>query len=160
MKPLQNIENKILQGADFDCWLENKRPEIPKLVFTNGCFDLIHRGHVFYLAKAAALGSHLLVALNTDKSVKKIKGDSRPVQDQLTRAYVMAAFEFVDFVVFFNEDTPENIIRRILPDVLVKGGDYDIENIVGHDIVSRAGGEVKTIDFVKSFSTSKIIERI
>jgi D-glycero-beta-D-manno-heptose 1-phosphate adenylyltransferase len=160
MKHLRNIENKILSDEKFDFWLKNKRQQIPKLVFTNGCFDIIHRGHIIYLSKAADLGSHFIVAINTDKSVKKIKGESRPLQDQYTRALVVAAFEFVSYVVFFDTDTPAHIIQQIVPDVLVKGGDYKPENIIGYNTVTRAGGEVRTMDFIQGYSSSKIFDSI
>ncbi len=159
MTHLQNIEHKILSDEIFDEWLKNKRPQIPKLVFTNGCFDIIHRGHVIYLTQSADLGSHFIVALNTDHSVKQIKGESRPLQDQYTRALVIAAFEFVDLVVFFNEDTPARLIEQIVPDVLVKGGNYKVRDIVGNETVINAGGKVQTIGFVPGYSTSKLIEK-
>ncbi|MFO7879229.1 MAG: D-glycero-beta-D-manno-heptose 1-phosphate adenylyltransferase [Bacteroidales bacterium] len=156
----QAIENKILTPGIFDQWLHEVRPGINKLVFTNGCFDIIHRGHVSYLAKAADMGSHLIVAINSDASVKRIKGKNRPLQDEKSRALVMAAMEFVDFVVLFGEDTPAALIEKLVPDVLVKGGDYDIEKIVGHNTVIKAGGEVKTIDFLEGYSSSGIIENL
>ncbi len=160
MAHLQDIEKKILSDERFDEWLHNERQKIEKLVFTNGCFDIIHRGHIVYLTQASDLGTHFMVALNTDFSVKQNKGDSRPLQDQYTRAIVLAAFECVDFVVFFNEKTPDNLIKKVVPDVLVKGGDYDVKDIVGYDTVIHAGGEVQTIDFVPGYSTSGLIEKL
>jgi rfaE bifunctional protein nucleotidyltransferase chain/domain len=130
------------------------------LVFTNGCFDIIHRGHITYLSQAADLGDKFIVALNTDASVARLKGESRPLQDEFTRALVMAAFEFVDYVCFFDEDTPLNIIKQVMPNILVKGGDYEVEDIVGYKEVVDAGGKVVTIDFVKGFSTTSIINSI
>lgn len=130
------------------------------VVFTNGCFDLLHLGHVDYLEKARALGDRLVVGLNTDDSVSRFKGPSRPIQDQQSRARVLAALQFVDLLVFFNEDTPLNLISELIPSVLVKGSDYLAENIVGADVVKKAGGEVKTIDFVPGYSTSRIVEKI
>jgi D-glycero-beta-D-manno-heptose 1-phosphate adenylyltransferase len=131
-----------------------------KIVFTNGCFDLIHLGHVDYLEKARNLGARLVLGLNTDDSVSRFKGPERPLQDQNSRARVLAAFQFVDLVVFFNEDTPLNLITQLLPDILVKGSDYLAENIVGADVVKGNGGVVKTIDFVPGYSTTRIVEKI
>lgn len=131
-----------------------------KIVFTNGCFDLIHRGHIEYLAKASALGDVLVVGLNTDASVRSIKGRSRPLQDEYSRALILAAMRFVDFVVLFDEDTPENLIRKIQPDVLIKGGDYKPSEIVGYDIVTAKGGKVLTIELVENYSTTKLIKKI
>lgn len=160
MQSLKRIQKKIIPFCELCNWVENVRPNIEKLVFTNGCFDIIHAGHVKYLAQAADLGTEFIVFLNTDNSVKRLKGDSRPVQDQDTRALIMAAFDFVDYVCFFDEETPLNVIRKVHPDVLVKGGDYKIEEIVGFDEVVKAGGIVKTIDFVDGFSTSSILNRL
>lgn len=131
-----------------------------RVVFTNGCFDLLHLGHVDYLEKARNLGDVLVVGLNTDDSVSRFKGPQRPIQDQVSRSRVMAALESVDLVVFFNEDTPINLISALVPQVLVKGSDYLAENIVGADVVKKAGGEVKTIEFVPGYSTSRIVEKI
>lgn len=131
-----------------------------KIVFTNGCFDLLHLGHVDYLEKARSLGERLVLGLNSDDSVSRFKGPQRPIQDQNSRARVLAAMQFVDLVVFFNEDTPLNLITEIQPDILVKGSDYLAENIVGADVVKNGGGVVKTIDFVPGYSTSKIVEKI
>ncbi|MGC4021895.1 MAG: D-glycero-beta-D-manno-heptose 1-phosphate adenylyltransferase [Cyclobacteriaceae bacterium] len=131
-----------------------------KVVFTNGCFDLIHLGHVDYLEKARNLGDRLVVGLNTDSSVSRFKGPERPLQDQVSRARVMASFQFVDLVVFFDEDTPKSLISELVPNILVKGGDYLAENIVGADVVKNNGGSVKTIDFVPGYSTTRIVEKI
>jgi D-glycero-beta-D-manno-heptose 1-phosphate adenylyltransferase len=131
-----------------------------KVVFTNGCFDIIHLGHVDYLEKARNLGDKLVLGLNTDDSVSRFKGPDRPLQDQHSRARVLAAFQFIDLVVLFNEDTPLNLISELLPDILVKGSDYLTENIVGADVVKRNGGVVKTIDFVSGYSTTRIVEKI
>jgi rfaE bifunctional protein nucleotidyltransferase chain/domain len=131
-----------------------------RVVFTNGCFDLLHLGHVDYLERARALGDVLVVGLNTDDSVSRFKGPERPIQDQISRARVMAALQVVDLVVFFNEDTPLNLISTLLPHVLVKGSDYLAENIVGADVVKKAGGVVKTVDFVPGYSTSRLVEKI
>jgi rfaE bifunctional protein nucleotidyltransferase chain/domain len=131
-----------------------------KVVFTNGCFDLVHLGHVDYLEKARNLGDKLVLGLNTDSSVSRFKGPERPLQDQHSRARVLAAMEFVDLVVFFDDDTPFNLISELVPNILVKGSDYLAENIVGSDVVKRNGGEVKTIDFVPGYSTTRIVEKI
>ena len=131
-----------------------------RVVFTNGCFDLLHLGHVDYLEKARNLGDVLVVGLNTDDSVSRFKGPQRPIQDQVSRSRVMAALQSVDLVVFFNEDTPINLISALVPQVLVKGSDYLAENIVGADVVKKAGGEVKTIEFVPGYSTSRIVDKI
>ncbi len=156
MSSLDKIKQKIIQIDDLERWSKEIRPNIKKLVFTNGCFDIIHRGHVTYLAQAADFGDKFIVALNTDKSVSRLKGENRPIQDEQTRALIMASLECVDYVCFFDEDTPLNIIKILLPDVLIKGGDYDVEKIVGYKEVVSAGGEVLTIDFVPGFSTTSI----
>jgi rfaE bifunctional protein nucleotidyltransferase chain/domain len=131
-----------------------------RIVFTNGCFDIIHLGHVDYLERARDLGSRLVVGVNTDSSVSRFKGPGRPVQNEDSRARVLASFQFVDLVVPFNEDTPQELISALLPDVLVKGSDYLAENIVGADVVKKGGGKVVTIDFVNGYSTSSVIEKI
>jgi len=131
-----------------------------KVVFTNGVFDLLHIGHITYLAKAAELGEKLIIGLNADSSVRRIKGESRPVNDQNSRAAILAAMFFVDAIVVFEEDTPLNLISTLLPNILVKGADYSVENIVGSKEVLANGGEVKTIDFVKGYSSTSIIEKI
>lgn len=131
-----------------------------KVVFTNGVFDLLHIGHITYLAKAAELGDKLIIGLNADSSVRRIKGESRPVNDQNSRAVLLAALFFVDAIVVFEEDTPHSLISNLLPDILVKGADYAIENIVGAKEVMANGGEVKTIDFVEGYSSTSIIQRI
>jgi rfaE bifunctional protein nucleotidyltransferase chain/domain len=139
---------------------EALKAENKKIVFTNGCFDLIHGGHVDYLSKSKALGDLLIVGLNTDDSVRRIKGNKRPILKQDERAFILANLIPVDYVVFFEEDTPEKLIGELLPDILVKGEDWDIDQIVGKDIVERKGGEVRTIEFVNDQSTSRIIELI
>lgn len=131
-----------------------------KVVFTNGCFDIIHSGHVDYLVKAKQLGDILIVGLNTDASVKRIKGDKRPILKQDERAFIVSNLKPVDYVTFFDEDTPAEIITDLIPDILVKGADWSIDKIVGRDVVESNGGEVKTIEFVNDQSTSKIIQTI
>jgi len=147
IKELKAIRQKLKAG--------NK-----KVVFTNGVFDLIHSGHVDYLVKAKALGDILIVGLNSDKSVKKIKGDKRPILKQEERSFILANLKPVDYVILFDEDTPENLIKELVPDILVKGGDWTVDKIVGNDIVIKNGGEVKSIEFVNPQSTSKIIDII
>lgn len=131
-----------------------------KIVFTNGCFDIIHLGHIEYLAAAKKMGDHLIVGLNSDDSVKRLKGNHRPIKNQETRARILAAFECVDYVIIFEEDTPINLIKTIDPDVLVKGGDYQIENIVGYEYVTKNGGKVVTLPFLEGHSTTEIIHKI
>ncbi len=131
-----------------------------KVVFTNGCFDLLHRGHVDYLAKAADCGNKLIIGVNTDASVSTLKGPNRPIQDQQSRLQILASLQCVDAVILFDEQTPCNLIKTIEPDVLVKGSDYEPKNIVGYDVVTAKGGEVKTIDFIPGFSTSDIERKI
>ncbi|MCX6120964.1 MAG: D-glycero-beta-D-manno-heptose 1-phosphate adenylyltransferase [Ignavibacteriales bacterium] len=139
---------------------EKLKREGRKVVFTNGCFDIVHRGHVEYLTKAKALGDVLVVGMNTDASVKRLKGTSRPIVCQDDRALVLAAFRVVDYVCLFDEDTPHELIKAVMPDVLVKGSDWTVDSIVGKDIVEAAGGTVQTIDFVPNRSTTDIIKKI
>jgi len=136
------------------------KKEGKKVIFTNGVFDLLHIGHITYLAKASELGDKLIIGLNSDNSVKRIKGDDRPINDQNSRAALLAALFFVDGIVLFEEDTPLSLISTLLPDILVKGADYAVENIVGAKEVIANGGEVKTIDFVEGYSSTSIIEKI
>lgn len=130
------------------------------LVFTNGCFDLLHPGHVRYLKQARALGDALVVALNSDASVRALKGANRPILNQHERAEVIAALESVDYVVVFEEETPRDLIAALIPDLLVKGGDWQIDQIVGRDEVEAAGGKVLSLPFVEGLSTTDIIGRI
>jgi rfaE bifunctional protein nucleotidyltransferase chain/domain len=154
------IKSKIVSGVDLIRLLSYYRFINKKVVFTNGCFDLIHLGHVKYLSEAADLGNILIIGLNSDSSVIKIKGHGRPVLDQESRAMTLAAFSFVNNIVLFDEETPYKLIKQIRPDILVKGGDYKPEEIVGYDIVKEKGGEVKILDFIEGYSTSNIVERI
>lgn len=131
-----------------------------KVVFTNGCFDIIHAGHIDYLSKAKALGDVMIVGLNSDDSAQRIKGKKRPILKESERAFILTNIEYVDYVVIFDQDTPEQLIAKLIPDILVKGADWDIEDIVGKDIVLANGGEVKTITFVNEQSTTKIIDII
>lgn len=136
------------------------RSEKKKIVFTNGVFDIIHRGHVEYLTEASSLGDLLIVGLNSDSSVKLIKGENRPIVSEENRAYVLSNLKPVDYVIIFSEDNPLNLIKKVLPDILVKGGDWPEDKIIGADTVKNNGGEVKTINFVENNSTTGIIERI
>lgn len=139
---------------------ETFRREKRKVVFTNGVFDIIHAGHVDYLIKSKAMGDVLIVGLNSDASVKRIKGEKRPIVPESQRAFVLSNIKPVDYVVIFNEDTPANLIEKIIPDILIKGADWEIENIVGKDIVLKNGGEVRTIKFVNDQSTTNIVRTI
>jgi rfaE bifunctional protein nucleotidyltransferase chain/domain len=139
---------------------EQLREAGKKVVFTNGCFDLIHPGHVRYLQQARALGDALIVALNSDRSVRELKGDKRPILTENERAEVMAALACVDYVTIFDEPTPREIIAALLPDVLVKGGDWGVDSIVGREEVEAAGGQVLSLPFVDGCSTTDVIERI
>ncbi len=136
------------------------KSENKKVVFTNGCFDILHAGHVDYLVKAKEQGDILIVALNSDKSVRRIKGEKRPIVPEEQRAFIISQLKCVDYVTFFDEDTPEKTIQTLVPDILVKGSDWKIENIIGRDIVEENGGSVVTIDFVTNTSSSGIIESI
>lgn len=131
-----------------------------KIVFTNGCFDILHLGHIDYLSKSKEMGDILIVGLNSDQSIKNIKGTQRPINDQYMRSMILASLFFVDIVIIFNEDTPENLIKIIKPDILVKGGDYNIDTIVGGDIVKSYGGEIKIINYIEGYSTTNIINKI
>lgn len=160
MNYFEKINNKLLDGDKLTKWLEDCRKNGKKIVFTNGCFDILHRGHVEYLSKAAAFGDVMVIGLNTDASVKRLKGPSRPVNDEYARAFVLAGLEFVSAVVLFDEDTPYDLIKKVQPDFLVKGSDYKPENIVGYDIVTAKGGKVVAVDLVEGFSTTKTIEKM
>jgi rfaE bifunctional protein nucleotidyltransferase chain/domain len=156
----QTLLDKINDLASLKIKRSAWKTEGKKVVFTNGVFDLLHIGHITYMAKAAELGDKLIIGLNADSSVKRIKGDNRPVNDQNSRAMLLAALFFVDAVVVFEEDTPHGLITGLLPDILVKGADYAIGDIVGGKEVVANGGEVKTIDFVEGYSSTSIIQRI
>jgi len=153
-------KDKIMELTDAQAWVKKQKANEKKMVFTNGCFDLLHLGHVDYLEKAAQLGDCLIVGLNADSSVKRLKGASRPVNPQYARARVLAALNFVDLVVIFHEDTPIRLIETLCPDVLVKGGDYSLLQIVGADFVQKNGGKVCTIPLVDGFSTTQTIEKM
>ena len=161
MDYLPFIEKKIAYTAkEAENTLSLWRFKDDKIVFTNGCFDILHRGHIEYLAKAASLGTKLVIGLTTDASVQRLKGDSRPINDENARALLLASLVFVDKVILFDTDTPRDLIDFVQPDVLVKGGDYKPEEIVGYDIVKAKGGEIVTLDFVEGYSTTSLIEKM
>ncbi len=160
MKKQDVIQNKIIKDDELSRKLAYWNFLDQKTVFTNGCFDVIHLGHIMYLSQAADLGDVLIIGLNTDKSVQRIKGDKRPINDQHARSMVLASLRFVDSVVLFDEDTPLELIKKIKPDVLVKGSDYADNEIVGADVVKSNGGEVVTIDFIEGYSSSEIIKKL
>ena len=136
------------------------KAERKKIVFTNGCFDLLHVGHIRYLAQAKKLGDFLIIGLNSDSSVKELKGEDRPINSFEDRATLLAAIESVDLVIMFEEQTPKNLIKDIVPDILVKGGDYNIEDIVGYQTVMQNGGQVKTLSFYDGYSSTNYINKI
>jgi rfaE bifunctional protein nucleotidyltransferase chain/domain len=160
MNKLDLLKSKILTLGQVIPLLNIWRFQDKKIVFTNGCFDLLHLGHVDYLAKAADLGHKLIVGLNSDRSVSGLKGIGRPITNEESRAGILAALFFVDAVILFDEQTPVNLITTLRPDVLVKGADYSIDQIVGSDIVLQNGGEVKTIAYLPGYSTTAIEEKI
>ncbi len=160
MTHLQNIKHKIITRADLNEQLAKWKTENKKIVFTNGCFDILHLGHIDYLSKAADMGDVLVIGLNADESVSRLKGPHRPINNEVSRGMILASLAFVSAVVKFDEDTPYELIRQVQPDVLVKGADYKIENIVGLDIVQAKGGTVKTIEFLPGYSTSAIEKKI
>lgn len=153
-----NIEGKIVPRDFFG--RNDLKHHGQKIVFTNGCFDVLHFGHVHYLLQAKALGDILVIGLNSDDSVRRLKGPTRPINGENERAFVLAALVCVDYVTLFEEDTPEELIKVLRPDVLVKGGDYTLDNIVGADFVTQNGGIVTTIPFVEGFSSTLIIEKL
>lgn len=154
------LQKKIPSPSELDRLLAFWRFKDQKIVFTNGCFDLIHRGHIDYLAKAADLGHVLIIGLNTDASTRRLKGPTRPINDEQARASVLAAMGFVTAVVLFDEDTPYDLIRKIQPDVLVKGADYKPEEIVGYDVVQSNGGKIVTLEYLPGYSTTLIERKI
>ncbi len=160
MAQLENIKAKILSRDDLLRQVRTWQAAGEKVVFTNGCFDILHYGHVDYLHRAAALGSRLVVALNTDASVSRLKGPNRPLQNEASRGLVMAAIGCVDALTFFDEPTPLELINILLPDVLVKGADYSIDEIVGAKEVLARGGKVETVAISPGYSTTSIEQRI
>ena len=160
MTHYEHIEEKIKGIQELKKCILNWREQNQKIVFTNGCFDLLHLGHVDYLAKAKDLGDRLVIGVNTDASVRRLKGKFRPLQDENSRLHLLAALEVVDAVVLFDEDTPYELIKQVQPDILVKGADYKPKDIVGYDIVVSRGGKVETIEYLEGYSTTSIEQRI
>lgn len=160
MKAVQGIPNKIFTLPQLLQQLKRLRLLNKKIVFTNGVFDILHEGHIASLSDAATYGDILIVGVNTDASVKRLKGESRPVNNQQSRSLLLASLIMTDAVILFDEDTPYNLITAIMPDVLVKGGDYTIDQIVGAKEVIANGGEVKIVPILKGFSTTAIIARM
>ena len=160
MSRLENIKSKIYTREQIRAVLNVWRLLEKKVVFTNGCFDLLHLGHIDYLSKAADMGDKLVIGLNSDASASALKGPGRPITDQLSRSLMLASFSFVDAVVIFDEPTPLHLIELVRPDILVKGADYSIEQIVGADLVLQYGGEVKTIEYLSGYSTTLIEKKI
>jgi rfaE bifunctional protein nucleotidyltransferase chain/domain len=160
MNAMDKIKKKIYTNSDaaervLGFWRRTRR----KIVFTNGCFDLLHRGHIDVLSKASDLGNKLVIGLNSDNSVRRLKGPTRPIQDEYSRALILASLGFVDMVIFFSEDTPYNLIKAVKPRILVKGGDYRAEDVVGYDLVTNRGGKVIIINLVEGYSTTGIVNR-
>ena len=150
----------ILKSADIKLQTDTLKSEGKKIVFTNGCFDILHRGHAEYLEQAKSLGDVLIVAVNSDLSVKKLKGESRPVNKEADRAYLLDMLKPVDLVTIFSEETPFSLISEIVPDILVKGGDWKEDDIVGSDVVKKNGGRVISLKFVDNYSTTSVIDRM
>lgn len=160
MRSISSIPRKIFSAVDLQQQLTRWRLQNKKIVFTNGVFDILHQGHIASLSEAASFGDILIVGLNADSSVKRLKGESRPVNSEQSRALVLACLLMVDAVIIFEEDTPLQLITLIEPDVLVKGGDYTLDQIVGAKEVMAAGGEVKIVPIVEGFSTTGIIMKM
>ena len=159
-KKLNKLKAKIFNIKDLSEIISKWRLNGDKIVFTNGCFDLIHLGHLEILARSADLGDKLIVGINSDVSIKKIKGNSRPIIEEDSRAKQLAAIEFIDAVILFNEDTPYNLINILKPDVLTKGGDYKKNDIIGNELINKEQGEVVIIPLTQGYSTTSILEKI
>lgn len=160
MNHFQQVGKKLMDLSRLSDQLKKWRDQGCKIVFTNGCFDLLHLGHVDYLARAADLGDKLVIGLNTDASVSRLKGPSRPINNEEARAMVLASLGFVSAVTLFDQPTPIELIRAVLPDILVKGADYRAEDIVGYDVVTGHGGKVHTLPFLEGYSTTGIEKKI
>ena len=154
------LSDKIIPGTKIADISSKLHESARKIVFTNGCFDIIHAGHVTYLAQAKALGDVLILGLNSDASVKRLKGDNRPINNEQDRALVLAALSSVDYVLIFEEDTPLELIKLVQPDILVKGGDWQPSEIVGSDLVLARGGKVLSLKFVEGLSTTGILQKL
>ncbi|HET9058102.1 MAG TPA: D-glycero-beta-D-manno-heptose 1-phosphate adenylyltransferase [Chitinophagaceae bacterium] len=160
MRNVDSIRKKIFDLPALVWYVNQLRFLQKKIVFTNGCFDILHEGHIYSLSQAAASGDVLIIGVNSDASVKRLKGDSRPVNNEHSRSLILASLTIVDAVVLFNEDTPLELIKTLMPDVLVKGGDYTVEQIAGAKEVMANGGEVKIVPLLEGFSTTGIIKKI
>jgi D-glycero-beta-D-manno-heptose 1-phosphate adenylyltransferase len=156
----EHIEKKIQNWDTLANSVKGWQSKGEKVVFTNGCFDLLHYGHIHYLAEARDLGDRLIVAMNSGASIKRLKGVHRPINDEMTRLFLMAALEFVDAVVIFEEDTPLNLIQLVMPDILVKGGDWQPHQIIGSDMVLANGGKVRSLPFIDGYSTTNLEKKI
>ena len=159
MSNLEIVKSRIIAQECIDPMLAYWRFKNYTIVFTNGCFDILHKGHADFLARASDLGDVLVVGLNTDRSVRSIKGPSRPLLDEASRSFLLASFSFVNAVILFDQDTPVELITLIKPDVLVKGNDYKPEEVVGREIVTAGGGKVITLGIVEGYSTSAIVNK-
>ena len=159
MTKLDIIKSKILKADELPQLLSQWKFKDEKIVFTNGCFDIIHIGHLINLSQCADLGTKLIIGLNTDASVKRLKGEDRPINNEYDRALILAGFSFIDAVVLFDTDTPYDLINVVKPNILAKGGDYKPNQVVGHDIVTKNGGEVAIIKIIEGFSSTSIIEK-
>ena len=155
----EKIDSKIVTLPEF-LKLKKENKIVGKTVYTNGCFDIIHKGHIETLSRASEFGDCLILGLNGDDSVTRLKGEGRPVQDEVSRALILAAMEFISFVIIFKEDTPLEMIKAIQPDVLIKGGDYKPDEIVGYEVMNQNGGEVYCLNFVEGYSSTRIITKI
>lgn len=160
MSFFSTIESKIQAPEQLTASLAKWRDAGDKIVFTNGCFDILHYGHLHYLSAARDLGDRLVVGLNSAASVRRLKGPTRPINDELTRTHLLAALEMVDVVVVFENDTPLDLIKLVQPDILVKGGDWQPEQIVGSEVVLSRGGKVLSLPFVQGYSTTNIEQKI
>ena len=156
----EKIHNKIQTWEDIKQTVTDWKSKGYKIIFTNGCFDLLHYGHIHYLAEARDLGDKLIVGMNSAASVRRLKGEHRPINDELTRQHLLAALEPIDALVVFEDDTPLDLIKMIMPDVLVKGGDWKPHQIVGSDVVLASGGEVKSLPYLEGYSTTNIEQKI
>jgi D-glycero-beta-D-manno-heptose 1-phosphate adenylyltransferase len=160
MKEFDKIKTKINTFETIETLVKEWKKDKLTIVFTNGCFDILHYGHLHYLAAARDLGDKLIVGLNSAASVSRLKGAHRPLNDELTRQYHLAALAFVDAVVVFEEGTPLELLKRVCPDILVKGGDYQLNQIVGADLVMNYGGKVESLAFVEGYSTTNLEQKI
>lgn len=159
-KSLEILNSKILDKKRLLVKLTDWKEEDKKIVFTNGCFDLIHLGHIEVIARSADLGDILIIGVNTDNSIKRLKGKNRPIVEEISRAKQLAALEFVDAVVLFDQDTPIDLIKMINPNIITKGGDYNTDQVIGNHIVTQNDGEVVIIPLTQGYSTTSILEKI